>query len=441
MIENISGIISKIRMSITVKIILIAFIVLVLQIPVLMVYGLISDRQTAQNSAIADVTSKWGKTQVVAGPFLIIPAMRKIDEKKTEKTAVYLLPSKLDVQGDVSPQIRYRGIYQVVLYSAELKISGNFAYDFPANLPDGPEKTYLNEAVLALGISDIIGIRKYTVKVNGKEIAPRSGIPDKRIAESGIHIPLPLTAPKGEIEFEISLLLNGSTGLEFLPLGQQTSVQLDSPWADPSFRGSILPTNHEIDKDGFKAEWNTTSLNRNFPQQWTGSAFSVADSGFGVEFKLMTSLYTQVHRAINYAALFMIFIMMAYLIGEQVAKVWMHPLQYFLCGCAIVLFYSILLSVGEHLPFHWAYIIAAASVTLLTAFYCKAIFRKSKVAFCEGLAMLLAFGVIFLLLKLETFALLVGSAVLFVLLAILMAVTANVNKESKGESAAPPGKS
>ncbi len=440
MLENFSGVVARIRNSITVKIVLIAFIILVLQILVLMVYGLVADRQRSQNTAISDVTSKWGKTQLVSGPYLIIPAERKIDDKKKEKTAVYLLPSSLKIQGKVDPQIRYRGIYQVVLYGAELKITGRFEYEFPATAPDNPEKISLNDAVLALGISDIIGIRKYTVKVNGKELAPRSGIPDRQIACSGIHMPLPLTSPKGEIKFEIALLLNGSTGLEFLPFGQQTTVQLESSWPDPSFCGSILPTNHDIDRKGFQAEWNTTALNRNYPQQWTGSEFSVRDSRFGVEFKLMTSLYTQVHRAINYAALFMIFIMMAYLIGERVAKVWMHPLQYFLCGCAIVLFYSILLSVGEHLPFHWAYIIAALSVTLLTAFYCKAIFRKSKVAFCEGLAMLLAYGVIFILLKLETFALLVGSAVLFVLLAILMIVTANVNKESRGESP-PPEKS
>ncbi|OQA85120.1 MAG: Inner membrane protein CreD [Lentisphaerae bacterium ADurb.Bin242] len=429
MFENFSGVVSKIRNSITLKIVLIAFIILVLQVPVLMVYGLIADRQRSQNTAISDVTSKWGKTQLVSGPYMIFPAVRKIDEKKKENTAVYLLPSTLKIQGEVTPQIRYRGIYQVVLYSAELKITGRFDYDFPAAAPDNPEKIFLNDAVFALGISDIIGIRKYTVKINGTEVAPRSGIPDRRIAESGIHIPLPLTASKGEIEFEISILLNGSTGLEFLPLGQQTSVQLGSSWADPSFCGSILPTNHYIARNEFRAEWNTTSLNRNYPQQWIGSAYSTKNSSFGVEFKLLTSLYTQVHRAINYAALFMVFIMMAYLIGERAAKVWMHPLQYFLCGCAIVLFYSILLSVGEHLPFHWAYAIAAVSVTLLTAFYCKAIFRKNKVAVCEGIAMFFAYGIIFLLLKLETYALLVGSAVLFVLLAVLMAVTANVNKE------------
>ena len=429
MFEDISGMTLKIRNSITLKIILIAVIILVLQIPVLMVYGLIADRASAQSGAIADVTSKWGKTQLISGPYLILPAIRKIDEKTKENTAVYLLPSTLNIQGEVTPQIRYRGIYQVVLYTAELKIKGQFHYDFFAGNPENLEKIALNDTVLALGISDIIGIRKYTVKINGKEAAPLSGIPDKQIAKSGIHIPLHLADQKGEINFEISILLNGSTGLEVLPFGQQTTVQLDSPWPDPCFYGALLPTNHEINRKGFHAEWNTTALNRNYPQQWVGPAYSTEDSDFGVEFKLMTSLYTQVHRAINYAALFMVFIMLAYLIGERIAKVWMHPMQYLLCGCAIVLFYCILLSVGEHLPFNWAYVLAALSVTFLTAFYCKAIFRKNKVALCEGVAMLFAYGTIFVLLKLETYALLVGSMVLFLLLAVLMSVTANVNKE------------
>jgi len=435
---EIGDIVKKIRTSLTLKLIFIGILLLLLQIPVWMVDSLVADRMKAKKSAEADICRGWGGEQTVAGPFLVIPAEITVNaaKKTTRRDCIFQMPESLRMETVLTPQVRYRGIYKVVLYSAEVRIKAKFKYELPSSATCRPEKTRL-----CFGIADLIGIRKAEVKVNGKTVQIQSGLPET--PGNGIHAVLPQTGNGGEFEVEAELVLNGSSSFKAAPWGQNTEIVMRSAWKDPSFSGTMLPAERKIGADGFDAKWLCSSLNRNFPQQWIGAEYQVHFPGrgsntwsdklirteVGVQLKLMTDIYTQVDRAMKYVTLFIIFIMLFFLIGEHLAGVWMHPFQYVLTGLAVVLFYLLLLSISEHVFFDYAYTIAAIGVTLLVACYTGAIFRSRRAALGEGAAMLGAYAVIYLLLKLENTALLVGSGVLFALLALLMALTSNLNKE------------
>lgn len=432
---EVNDVIKKVRTSTTVKLIFIAILLLLLQIPVLMVDGLVSQRIQARKTAESEICKGWGQEQTVSGPFLIVPAEITVNAEKHIKRAdtVYQMPETLSMETVLLPQVRYYGIYKVVLYSAKIKLKAKFKYQLPSGPVCRPERTRL-----CIGISDSVGIRKASVCVDGKKMPVLPGIPSHELEGKGIHVLLPRSGNTDSFEVDAELQINGSTAFNAAPWGGETELVMSSTWRDPSFFGAMLPAERKIGQDGFQAKWICSSLNRSFPQQWIGAEYSLKFQGdhgrsgtkneVGVQLKLMTDIYTQVERAIKYVTLFMIFIMLFFLIGEKLAGVWMHPFQYLLSGLAIVLFYLLLLSISEHILFDYAFVLAALSVTLLVSCYTGAIFRSVRAACGEGIAMLGAYAVIFLLLKLENTALLVGSGVLFALLALLMALTANLNR-------------
>lgn len=438
--EELSSFTNKIKSSVTAKLIFIGGLILLLQIPILMIQGLIRERETRKHEAIEDIASKWGGRQEMTGPFISIPVTEKRKEhdgkKEVERVIshnITVLPDSLAVKGELDPQVRYRGIYQAVLYRGEFGVKGSFSFPegFWRSFQRPGYEIHFQEAALFFGVSDIKGLSKTDIKLNGESMRPVSGVSRNHLVGSGFRIPLkhaaePLT---GELFFELQVGLNGSSGISFYPLGIQTQVDIGSSWDSPSFQGAFLPHVRQISGDGFTAGWQITDMNRNYPQSWLDNESKIDGSAFGADFYVPANVYQQTERAVNYSILFIIFIMMVFLFAEALAKVWMHPVQYFLVGLGIVLFYALLLSLGEHLSFCMSYAVAALAVSLLVGGYCAIIFRKGTVALVEGAAMLAAYGMIYLLLQMKDYALIAGCVTLFILLAVLMLFTGNLNKK------------
>ncbi|MBR2641734.1 MAG: cell envelope integrity protein CreD [Lentisphaeria bacterium] len=434
------------RKSFTAKIIMIALVVLLCQIPVLMVDGLISRRQNLARDVENEIASKWGSRQKVSGPLLAIPVSRlvKRTEKEgktvketvaTEYSTYFAVPQELQITGELIPEMRYRGIYEVVLYRSHITLSGNI--QFPKEVENWqlhPEKSRL-----IVGIADLTGLSAIQSSFHGKIIMPEPGIAAKAPVPGGFSVPLK-QATDGK--FDISFDLNGCRELLFSMAGRQTTLQLQSSWPSPSFCGAFLPAERTVSEKGFSAKWSVSEFNRDLPASWVGNMekFQFPDKGShfgtghfnrsaGVTLKKVADSYAQVNRAVEYAILVFIIVLMAMLIAEKLSRVWVHPLQYFIAALSLVLFYTLTLAISEHSSFGTAYLISAAAVAALGGFYSGLIYRKLSAALGMFLSVGISYAAIYVILRLEDYALLAGSVILFILMTVLMTFTGRINRQ------------
>src|SRR5436305_6368500 len=269
-----------------IKLIGVGVLILLLLIPLGMITGVLSDRLSRRNGAVADITSSWGKQQCVTGPVLGIPYQYKfktvkevagpdgkLEKREVEETAVaiaYFLPELLNVTGDAETQMLHRGIYEATVFRAQVKLSGKFAPpDFGALKIDIKDVQW-KDTFVTIAVNDLRGTREGIVLDWGgtkRPLLPGSQVPGYT---TGATAPLggdkPIGAP---VEFSIPLDFNGSEGIYFAPFGVQNEATLKSNWPDPAFRGAFLPAERSARADGFDAKWKVSYYGRDYPQSWS----------------------------------------------------------------------------------------------------------------------------------------------------------------------------
>lgn len=430
------------RRSVTLKLISIGILILILLIPTSMLDSLIYERQSIRNSAIDEVSSKWGQSQTIGGPVLTIPyTVVTKDEKgqvQTEIREAHFLPDQLNITGTVTPEKRYRGIYVVVLYNTKLKVKGKFSSPNTEVLNISESNFMFQDASISVGIPDMKGINEaITFKTGDTAYSFSPGLPSRDIFASGASFEMNLADRKG-FDFEFDINLNGSTSLNFLPFGKETNVSLNSTWGSPSFEGSFLPDQRDVQDSGFTANWKVLQLNRNYPQQGLGSFISPnnneygdysanSDGSFGVRLLLPIDEYQKTTRSVKYCVMFIILTFLTFFFVEVLNKQRIHPIQYLLVGFAICLFYVLLLSISEHLKFDSAYLIGCVSVLVLITLYAKNIFKNNKLTAVFSLLLALLYGFFYSLMQLEDYSLLLGSVGLFIILGVIMYLTRKVD--------------
>ena len=446
-VESNGDFLKKVRKSFTAKIIMIGLVVLLCQIPVLMVDGLISKRQNLADSVEREIASKWGYRQKVSGPLLAIPVSRNIKRTEkdgktvkevitTEHSTYFAVPQDLQISGELIPEMRYRGIYEIILYRSHITLKGSVV--FPKDVDDW--KLHTDKSRLIVGIADLQGVSAIKSQFNGKAAEVQPGIIAKAPFPGGFSVLL------NKVEngrFEISFDLNGCRELLFSMVGRETVLELKSPWQSPSFCGAFLPAERNISEKGFNAKWQISEFNRDLSASWVGKGetfqYPEKNSRYGeshynrsagVALLKVADSYMQVNRAVEYAILVFIIVLMAMLIAEKLAKVWVHPLQYFIAALSLVLFYTLTLAISEHSSFGMAYIISAAAVSVLGGFYSALIYRKLAAALGMFGAVAISYAAIYVILQLEDYALLAGSVILFILLAVLMTFTGKINRQN-----------
>jgi len=422
------------KQSILLKLSIIGVLALLLLIPTAMISDLIRERESTKHDAVEDICNKWGGAQTISGPVLGIPYVTVITNPRTGKSTrnsetVYLLPDQLNINGKSSTETRYRGIYKAILYNTQLDLTGQFDLN-QLNTPSSVQLESLDfsKTVLFMGINDMKGIRQ---KVQGTfgdtNLELGSGLPTSDLFRSGLQAKTPLNSEKKVIPFKFSLNLNGSRQLDFLPMGKNTHIQLNSNWSAPSFSGEFLPVTREVSNTGFSAEWQVQDLNRSFPQAWIGSRNCITPMKFGVNFYDEVDVYQKSNRTIKYAMMFIIFTFAALFLSEVLCGFSVHPIQYLFIGGAIVMFYALLISFSEHISFDISYLVASISVLILISGYVKALFKKLQYALTISGVLIVLYSFLYLLLQMSDYALLSGTVGLFGLLAILMFVTRNIN--------------
>lgn len=421
----------ELKNNIYLKLGTIVFITLVLLIPTSMIRSLITEREATQNEAIKEVSSKWAEQQTISGPFVSIPYYRYVKEVSSKDSAekivqvkdyLHILPSQLNISGNINPEKRYRGIYEIVVYNSKLEISGTFNKFDLAALDIQPKDISFDKAEFVVGIDDLRGIEEQiNLSWNNESISFNPGVSSDDVVKSGINAVVKMD-PKDSstYQFKLSLNLKGSQLLYFTPVGKVTDINLSSDWPNPSFNGAFLPDKREISEKGFKANWNILHLNRNFPQIWTGSQHTISKSSFGIDLILPVDNYQKSYRSIRYAILFIGFTFLVFFFIEVLNKVFIHPVQYILVGVALIVFYTLLLSFSEHMKYNLAFIISALSTLLLIAGYVKAILKSSQLSLLISGILTVLYTFIFVIIQLQDYALLIGSIGIFIILGLVM---------------------
>ena len=450
----------KERYSTTIKVAIVGILTLLLLIPIGMITSLIYERMETKRSAISEITSKWSGEQILTGPCIVIPYVQELVQKEKQELVrknLLLFPEELNVITDAKAEKRKRGIYEVTVYRSDIIFSGKFNVSELAKTGIKPEHMYLDEARMIMGISDLKGIREGVVlQLGDDELYFESGIPIENlytettlptdiyyternkpttapsastgIFGAGLNVKLDsmvlMGATQNAIPFSIKLHLNGSEGFFITPIGKTTTAELKSDWATPSFGGGFLPTSHDITKEGFTAQWKVIDLNRSFGQTINAdNAIAInqmTSSVFGVKFIQSVNQYQQNLRSVKYAILIILLTFVIVFFVEVLKEKLVNPFQYLLVGLALVLFYSLLLSLSEIWGFNLAYFIAATMTTVLIILHMSSILQNRKQGMFIGSLLAFLYLFIFTLIQMENYALLVGNIVLFCILGVIM---------------------
>ena len=431
--------------SLTFRSLLVGLLMLLMIIPLLMVDDIVRERNRNYHSVLYDISNNWGSDQTVVGPVLSVPYVEHITSVETvtdsngvtktisrdvfnDKTMV-LLPEELNIDTKLNDKHRKRGIYDALMYEADLTITGKFDLGL---LPTKSKNTNIRwkKAWLSIGLSDTKAISDTTPLRWGENSAKfEPGTRLTTILPNGFHasmknIPTSETHPT----FKIQLSFKGNTRFRFAPVGETSVAKIESKWPHPSFQGDILPSSKIISNEGFSAEWHIPHLARNYPQSWLMSeeSYKLDSITTGVDLFTPVSLYSKVSRAVKYGALFIGLTFLTFLVFEVTIKAKMHIIQYAIIGISLILFYLLLISLSEQIPFMMAYIYAASTIVGIITLYTFAVLKR----FGKGIFIFTLLGslytALYFILQMEDYAMLAGAGVMLFVVVILMVATRNI---------------
>ncbi len=406
-----------------------------------MVESLIREREARQEEAIEEVSSKWGEQQTITGIVLTVPykIYTKVYEgEKTDKFKLvesreyaHFLPEELNISGDILPEVRYRGIYEVIVYNSKIKLIGNFSIPSFEDWKIDNSNIIWEDAFVSLGLSDLRSIQEnISIKWNDKQYFFNPGVESSDVIQNGISFQLPINPSdsiKTKTEFSLDLNFNGSTSLNFIPLGKSTKVNIKSKWQNPSFIGAFLPDQREINPDGFSANWKVLHLNRPYPQNFRGSVQGIDESSFGVNLIVPVDEYQKSMRSAKYAVIFITLTFLIFFFVQILNGIKIHPIQYIIVGLALCVFYTLLIALSEHIAFKFSYLISSVSTICLITLYATNIFNNKKLTTLICLILSTLYLFIYSIIQMEDYALLMGSIGLFIVLATIMYLSRKID--------------
>lgn len=422
------------------KFFVIGFLGLMLSIALVVVRETVSERSARREQVYQDMAQTTAGSQVIAGPFLVLPyeieALESVVDSKGVRTSKVqstqdskiILPRKLVMNGQMETERRYRSLYEILLYGTRVKLEGTFEMESQnISVPQGATLRWL-EPYLVVMVQDNRGLTTVPlVSWAGKNLEVKPGNAGVNLGiDGGFHTDLPSDIQRGgTYPFAIDLVLHGMQSFSWVPVGDENRVKLQGDWPHPGFQGRALPRRHQITEKGFEAEWESTQFSSNVGQLIRGET-GLRNQEVGVRLVQPVDVYLQAERSVKYGFLFIAVTFGAFLLFESLKRLSIHPVQYGLVGLALVLFYVLLLALSEHIAFLWAYALAGLASMSLLGFYVRYVVQswKNSLMFTGSLGIL--YAVVYGILMSEDFALLYGACLLFVLLAAAMVVTRRV---------------
>jgi len=418
-------------------------LILIMLIPLGMVEGVVQERSDRKREVVAEIGDQWGPTQTVSTPILLIP-YEAVERHKTAdggseavkvRHVASFLPAQTSVTADSQHETRHKSIYEVLVYSAKLQMSGSFAAPDFSRWGVAPEQIRWNEASLAILLPGTRALRAITIKADGKPLTVE-GLTPQILHGQGLGVDLALTGPQ-IVKFDIDIALNGRASLDVLPLGGQTEIEIASSWPHPNFTGSPLPTERKIDKGGFTGHWSVNHLATGIPLAWRDGEFMLQPDimpTVGVSLAEPGDVHQQTERIVKYGLLVVGLTFGTIFIIGLLKRDRVHLVQYLLIGAAISLFYLLLLSLAEQISFGRAYLIASVVDIAIVACYAAATIRRAA-GLLTGLILAALHSYMFVLLQMESYALLSGTVGLLIILVLIMVATRKVDWHAIGDDA------
>ena len=424
----------------TAKIIVIGLLTLVLLVPLQLVKGLIDERSLRQKEVVEETSDKWGESIHFYGPilkvpyqsyteeFVIDPATNKqVKTRKAEIKIAYFFPEELHNQSTVTmAKPLERSLYKSNVFSAAMKFDGHYIYPNFKKNNTADEDILWDKATVMIRTTNLKSIKsQVNVKLGSQnyrfEPAQNSDSDSIAFLETGI-VDLQSLLNNQKMDFNFTIHYNGSKSLYIAPIGKTTTAKIASNWHSPSFMGNYLPNekNKVITANGFSAEWEVLHLNRPFPQQSFDSFPNLNPYTFGVDFITPVDEYQQNERASKYGFLMIGLTFLIFFLIQSISKINIHIFQYSMIGLALIMFYTLLISITEHSSFTLAYLVAGASVVVLISLYSISILKNKKFPAFIGISLTGLYTFIFVIIQMEDYALLVGSIGLFLILAAVM---------------------
>ncbi|GGD55107.1 cell envelope integrity protein CreD [Croceicoccus mobilis] len=432
-----------------------------LVVPLLMVYGLVWDRQDQSQTARATITRGWGGPQLVTGPVLVVPYEQDVTTTTTENgkqvtrtdrvtRQFFVSPVDQKVTSTIDPEVKTKSIYASVLYDATIKGSARFAMpDNLARIGIAPDDLKLDRMELRFGVSDPRGLQSGgNVTVGGQPLATMPGGGPEATRGAGFH-GFPEWDGTGMLDVAWGYELRGSETLSLVPRGGNTEWSVTSPWPHPSFSGSFLPGDPAISDDGFSASYAIPDLALGqslashedlSPPNIDGTReYGIASSPDGSQAMAASigliepvDLYSRIDRSVKYGFLIIGFTFLTFLMFDIVAGVPVAAAEYLLTGAGLVLFFVLLLAFSEVTGFAIAYLVASAAIVGLITAYGAAVLRSWKRARIVGALLAALYAALYVLLSLEAWSLIIGSLLLFAALAGVMYGTRKVDWSAMG---------
>lgn len=424
--------------SATAKIIMIGLLTLVLLIPLAYIQNLIIERAQRQESVVNEINKKWGESIYFYGPVLKVPytayTETKLIDQKTNKITyqqegtteyAYFFPEDLTINAKVPTELRNRNNYETVVYTAAIDVKGNYKMpDF--NIKSIPAKDInWDKSTIVIKTNNIHSIKGVVNIAVGNKSYSFGPVNSANQNDTVAVLETPAfdsneSFATGLLNFKFSINYKGSKDLKIVPVGKNTQAAMASNWASPSFDGNFLPESKTITKDGFNAQWKISHLNRPFSQQHFGELPELSKYSFDVKFIIPVDEYQQNERASKYGFLVIGLTFLIFFIIQSISKISIHIFQYTMIGLALIMFYTLLISITEHSSFMLAYIIAGLSVITMITLYSISILKNKKFPLFIATALTALYGFIYVIIQLENYALLVGSIGLFLILGAIM---------------------
>lgn len=423
------------------------FLVLIMLVPLSMVEGVIEERGWRKQEVTQEVGAQWGPEQVVSGPALVVPydhiETRELEGGKSERNTrtryLVFTPDHTTIAAATRVEKRYKSIYEVPVYAANLVIAGNFASLDVAQHGVDPSLVKWQAASLVLGVSGTRAVKSAALEAAGTSRPIEAGLLPYHPFAAGIYAALPLSptlgSAPGAFEFSFTLGLNGRDTLSFQPLGRQTELRLASDWPHPNFTGTPLPDTREIRADGFDATYSISHIATGAPLSWRAEEFKLDPervTSFGVALVEPGDVHQQTDRIVKYGVLVVGLTFGTIFVAGLLRRDRVHLVQYLLIGAALSLFYLLLLSLAEQMEFGLAYLIASLVDIAIVAWYAGATIRR-VLGLAVGAILAALHGYMYVLLQMESYALLSGTIGLFVVLILVMYVTRKVDWFALGQ--------
>lgn len=436
------------------KLILVCMLALLMAIPAGFVWMVIYSRASDAQAAIAEVAALRGGPQQLMGPAIAVPfdrevvvAVNNVNQVQTQVGRMVLYPETGTATAKLATEVRKRGLHDVPIYRADVDFVATFNPErLVREAPTGARMRW-NEARVYVSMSDLRGAKDARLTLGGQalELAPVETLASETFSRPGLTpgllgAPLNWTeAPVGALQATAKLNVSGAQRVAVAAFARDTTINLAGDWGSPSFDGGTLPDQRQVTKEGFTAMWRIPFLARGAPGAGVDLSFdTLAYSSPGVSLLDEGNPYQSVERALKYAPMFIGLVFLAYFLFEATSGVRAHPAQYVLVGLAQTVFYMLLLSMSEIIGFNIGFLIAAVATVSALSLYAGSVFA-SRAAMVNAFVVFSAlYGLIYVLMRMEDYALLVGSLASFAAIAGTMWMTRNLDWYGVGRSAAPP---